>query len=931
MKKGNLKKIISFVLALCLVLSMMIGVHPQKVNAAEPVKVIVSTNKTTLNRGERVKINVKLSGNTRANGVQLQFTYDKNKIQLVENGLTEGEAFEGATLKDLYGGTAGVITAVIMRLDGAVEGNVFTAEFIVKDSAAKGAIETNIADAQLVEQTTEGATPISANIINEASGLRVSVPATGLVLDKEAMTIARGETGTLKASLMPSDADAEITWGSDNTAVATVENGVVRAIKKGTANITAAADGYKAVCKVTVNVPIHSITIAAQDGKTTIKKGEQLQLKVVYDPEDTDDDKRVSWTSSEESVAVISSMGLVTAKSDGSTMIEARVGNKTAQYKIEVKEVPLAGISFADNKTELTIHRGDTDQLNVVYNPTDTTDDKTVIWESSAPEVVEVDGNGRLTAKDLTTNGEVLITAKVGRHTAGCRVTVDAPLQNIKPEKSSIEMMKGQSAVIRYKVVPEDTTDATNVNFKSSNTDVVEVDTNGKLTAKKAGEAVVTLSSVVNSDITASISVKVTEIPINEVVLDKQAVVVEKGENTTLTAVVNPTDTTDDDKTITWTSSNPEIVTVSSDTTKAGEAVTVAATDKGGNVIVTATAWNGTKAECVITVPIHLESISIEQDVEMLRNDTKALEVIYDPENTTDNKKVTWSSDKPEIASVDPVTGMIMAKAEGKAVITATSIVNNEITATTTVTVKENHLTADIAEDIKFSEIKPMLKGQKINLNDFLNLKELLEANRITDEILMEWQVEDNEIATIDSGGILLGVKEGKTAITVVVTALNSVGDEIGRYMVSTDIEVQEIPLESIAFDKIIKEMKVGEIQVLGILYNPDNTTDVKKAEWKSSDATIISVENGKLTALKAGEAEITAKVGDKAVSCKITVRDNAYGTGDKNIETSDKNNKTDKRQAVKTADTGNVLLYIITFALSVWGIWILIRKKVSR
>lgn len=88
MKKGNLKKIISFVLALCLVLSMMIGVHPQKVNAAEPVKVIVSTNKTTLNRGERVKINVKLSGNTRANGVQLQFTYDKNKIQLVENGLT---------------------------------------------------------------------------------------------------------------------------------------------------------------------------------------------------------------------------------------------------------------------------------------------------------------------------------------------------------------------------------------------------------------------------------------------------------------------------------------------------------------------------------------------------------------------------------------------------------------------------------------------------------------------------------------------------------------------------------------------------------------------------------------------------------------------------------------------------------------------------
>ena len=99
----------------------------------------------------------------------------------------------------------------------------------------------------------------------------------------------------------------------------------------------------------------------------------------------------------------------------------------------------------------------------------------------------------------------------------------------------------------------------------------------------------------------------------------------------------------------------------------------------------------------------------------------------------------------------------------------------------------------------------------------------------------------------------------------------------------------------------------------LHIIYNPDNTTDLKEVEWNSSDMSVISVENGILTALKPGTATISAKVGDAEVSCTITVKeaDKVDNTGKDADVKGDSNNGNENKDIVQTGDSSNVILYI--------------------
>ncbi len=84
---------------------------------------------------------------------------------------------------------------------------------------------------------------------------RHDVPVTEVRLDKETVTLNVGETAQLKATVLPDNADSKtVTWSSDDKSVATVsEAGLVAAIARGEATITATAGGKKAICRVTVS------------------------------------------------------------------------------------------------------------------------------------------------------------------------------------------------------------------------------------------------------------------------------------------------------------------------------------------------------------------------------------------------------------------------------------------------------------------------------------------------------------------------------------------------------------------------------------------------------------------------------------------------------------------------------------------------------
>lgn len=928
MKKIHFKRIMALMLSFVMIMGAAFAMTPNVAKAASEATFTVTADKKELHRGDQFTVSVSMSDNVNAYGLVYKMFYDAEKVSLVGDPV-KGSIIDEAPNCGGYGiynkitGSDGIQATVICLSKAVPNGTLMSATFEVLEDAEVGDLNFTY-DIMITDESTA----VLEHTNNDQTDLSVVVPVTGISLNKNETTIARGATEQLTATVVPEGTGSTVAWSSDNEEVATVDqNGLVTAVGKGTANITATAGGQSASCKVTVNAPLQGIQITGE--QSTIKKGQTTQLSVIYEPEDTTDDATVTWSSDNEDVATVDQTGLVKAVADGTANIKAKVGTLEATYAITVQEVKLNSIAIKD---ATTIHRGGTETLEVTYDPENTTDDKTVVWESSDPTVANVDGSGTVTAVGI---GSAKITAKVGNHTDVCVVTVDAPLESIDVP-DTLELVKNQTAVIDYKLVPNDTTDEKTVTFISSDETVATVDENGKVTALKAGTTVIILKGA--NDVTAEVTVTVTEIPIDTVSLDKESAVVEKGQTTELTAVVGPETTTDENKSIKWSSSDPSVATVSPEQTNSGDKVTVTATDKGGTATITAEAWNGTKAECVITVPVHIENVTLPQDVTLNRGRTTVLDVVCDPEENDDTiTSVEWQSDAPEVADVysdGTVEGIKEGTANITAKVTVTTLANEtkEYTAQTQVTVKENHLDAELGGKLAFEELKDaLLKGRSIDMYYQLNLEDIMYENEITDGVLIEWTSSDEDVAAIEQTGRLTGLKEGSTTITAVVTAKDGEGQVVGTYTVETEVEVKEIPLESIAFDKIIKEMVVGSSETLHIIYNPDNTTDLRDVKWSSSDTTILTVENGKVTALKPGTATVTAKVGDKEVSCEILVKaaesgQPGQGTGTGNDNTAGAG--TDKGESVRTGDTANIILYIALLAGAMAAIVIIWRKR---
>lgn len=946
MKKSMWKKLMSTILALVMVLGLSGTLGFQHVDATENSGFTFLPDKTEVKRGDIVTYSIDLAKNAKIAGITAQFTFDPDVLEAlgdgvdakgyVKNAVKKGNVSEG-TFGDFYVNTDGRIGIVAILNDNdkdkLADGNVAKISFKVKDTA-KGDIGLKVKNLEFCDVNSEDipTSEISVTKDNDAQ-IKVVVPATGITVDKTATTIVKGATDKLTATLVPADANGTITWSTSDSSVATVSSdGTVTAVKNGTATVTAKCGDLSAQTKVTVINPLKAITIT---GTThSIKKGQTTQLGLTYDPADTTDSVAATWTSSNTSVATVSKTGLVTALKDGSTTIKATVGNVSSTYDIAVKEVKLTGIKMEE---KALIHKGDTKALTVEYTPADTTDDKTVAWSSSDSTVASVDNNGIVTA---VKPGSAVITAKVGNYQATCAVTVDAPLKEIVPEKAIIDMVKKQTANIAYSVVPADTTDSKDVTYTSSDETVATVNSDGKVTAKKAGQATVTITGA--NGIKATVTVNVSEIPVNEVVLSAQDEIIEAGAKKAITATLKPENNTDDNQGVTWTTSDEKIAKVIVDNEDSHKATIegVAA----GSAVITATAANGTKAECTVKVPKHITSITLLGAVELTRGASTTLNVTIAPADTDDDTEVTWKSSDSDVVKVDEKTGMVYAVKAGKADVTATTkAVDNAtakpFTATTTVTVKENNMTDEIGKKLAFDEFDDLLIGQKDNANNYFNLSDLIKENNITDNINVEFASSDKTVATIDNDGNVFGLKAGKTTITATVIATAGDGSK-NVYTAEGELTVKAIPLNSIAFDKVIKEMKLGATDTLSIIYNPQNTTDAKDVTWTSSNPSVISVENGKLTANAVGTADITAKVGDKTVTCTITVKEEKKAEQPKPVITNKKSDnkpaaksvsKANDAKKAKTGDNNNVVLFLVMFAAAVAMIGVITGKSLRR
>ena len=353
----------------------------------------------------------------------------------------------------------------------------------------------------------------------------------------------------------------------------------------------------------------------------------------------------------------------------------------------------------------------------------------------------------------------------------------------------------------------------------------------------KAFKTIVVL--VVSSMCFASCTEEAKEILASSVSLNETSVNMPIGQMIQLSATVLPENTTD--KTIQWSSSDNTVASV-----KDG----IVSALKVGQTSIKAACGNK-YAMCLVNVtPIKIEEITLDiKDITLKAGETATLTATVKPDEATD-KTVTWDTSDASVATVS--NGVVTAVQVGTATITAKA---GDKTATCSVTVAVTPVTRVILDKTSAS----------LEAGETVALTATVDPDNATDKAVT-WSTSDATVATVNNG-VVTAVKVGTATITA----------KAGDKTAICTITVVVTPVTSVVLDRTSASLRAGDAMTLTVTVSPDNATD-KAVTWSTSDATVATVDNGVVTAVKVGTATITVKAGDKTAACSVTVTPTASG-----------------------------------------------------
>lgn len=238
---------------LCAIIMMVTTIMPSFTVAEgekeAQFKIETSAGTLTYAVGDTVSVIAKLTSSKDISTMTTVMLYDSTKLELDASSIKANSVLLGTLIDTSIDGRV-AITASDSTTENPmhIDGEIFTVNFTVKEGAVGNTVIKLSAD-----EMYDGTIDINPITYDEASAtLTIVNPCTGITLDKGTLTIARGETATLTATVEPADTTDTIVWSSENDSIATVENGVVIAFGLGETTITAACGDKTASCKVTV-------------------------------------------------------------------------------------------------------------------------------------------------------------------------------------------------------------------------------------------------------------------------------------------------------------------------------------------------------------------------------------------------------------------------------------------------------------------------------------------------------------------------------------------------------------------------------------------------------------------------------------------------------------------------------------------------------
>ena len=610
------------------------------------------------------------------------------------------------------------------------------------------------------------------------------------------------------------------------------------------------------------NVEVEGVVSVAISPVTKIlNAGEQLTLSATVDAIGAVS-REVSWSGDNSAVATVDSKtGKVTAVGVGEVEITARSRedhSKSATVKVQVAGVRSVSLSVA---TLLLQNQGETRDLKATVNVLGTVD-KGVKWSSNNPSVATVDPvTGKVTAV-ATGHARITATSKVdATKSATCQVSVaGVEMVSVIPETLTLNRHAGTALQAIVSTIGEA---QKTVTWASDHPEVVTVDpTSGRVTANGAGEATITATSTSNK--TKSGSCKVTVKGVRRVTVEPIALELLVGQSDkTLVATVEVFGDVSDR--VTWSSNHPEIAAVRP---ASGEV-----TGKGiGSAILTATSVADPTQKATVAVEVGgVQKVTVTAPQPSLKVGetitlTAQVEVFGNVSQT-----VTWSTNKAQVATVDPSSGAVTAVATGSVIITATSMVDITKKASCTLEVTAAAPKPEkipVVAIVVTPNVKTLTVGEKVTLSATVAPAEATEQG-------YTWRSENTNIAEVSATGEVTAKGVGSCKIYAKSNETGSMVEGFCQVTVNAE-DVPVVKVVAIVVTPNVKTLTVGEKVTLSATVAPVEATE-QGYTWRSEDANIAEVSaTGEVTAKGVGTCKIYAKSNETGSTvegfCQVTV-----------------------------------------------------------
>lgn len=631
-----------------------------------------------------------------------------------------------------------------------------------------------------------------------------------------------------------------VNWTSSDTSVASVTtNGLVKAVKSGTATIKASLFNtelfpgeFNQESTITVKV-IDSF--ALDKTEAIIFTGDMINLTALV----TDKDASVTWLSSNDAIATVqtdlstSQKASVTGLRKGTATITA-VQNINGLLKYAYCEVsvndPVVEVDIFPN--ELEVNLGSQYPLVLIFNP-ELTSSIPVTWVSSDTSIATVNNSGVVTG---VKGGDAVISVitNEGIKVASAKVHVRQPVTGITLSQTLVNTsMSVGYYQLGYSITP--VTDGVNdkVTWTSSNTSVVTVSPTGLVTFIAPGKATVIAKTVdigYSGNLIATCEFYINE-PVTSISIDYTDITMRIGETFRLTGEVLPENASN--KNIIWSSSNTAVATV--DQTGMVRAVT-----SGSAAIIAQSEDSGQITMCNVNVYQPVTGIKLNTNAVTVRKGTEFwLNATITPSSAI-NKTVSWTSSNTAVATVDQ-TGKVTTVSPGSAVITVTSLDGGLIDrCSVTVTEPVTGITLNYTKVTMYAKEKLALIATVTPID--------------ADNKKVSYISSDTEVATVDENGIVTGIRGGKTIIIATT-------EERGL-IASCEVEVYEY-VSSLSIDSEKKYLNLSTSRTLLTTVGSETATN-RAVVWTSSNSSVISVDKkGMIVAKKLGTATITARAAD--------------------------------------------------------------------